>query len=97
MAAVPCLAGELELSGHGLGDHGLTLGEIAVGHEGGDIGLEEIGLLNVYTYLVGFWSTLTVRCYKIVSRYLLTGEHEIGEYGGHGGHYVPIVKSIGEF
>lgn len=53
MAAVPSLAGELELSGHGLGDHGLTLGEIAVGHEDGDIGLEEIGLLNVlYTYLV---------------------------------------------
>lgn len=48
MAAVPSLAGELELSGHGL-----TLGEIAVGHEDGDIGLEEIGLLNVlYTYLV---------------------------------------------
>lgn len=58
MAAVPCLAGELELSGHGLGDHGLTLGEIAVGHEGGDIGLEEIGLLNVYTYLVGFRATM---------------------------------------
>lgn len=34
---------------------------------------------------------------RIISRYLLTEEHEIGEYGGHGGHYVPIVKSIGEF
>lgn len=97
MAAAPCLAGELELSGHGLGDHGLTLGEIAVGHEGGDIGLEEIGLLNVYCRILSVFGPRCNVKSRIISRYLLTEEHEIGEYGGHGGHYVPIVKSIGEF
>ena len=37
-----CSAGEL-----GFGGHGLTLGEIDVGHDGDDIGFGDLGLFNV--------------------------------------------------
>lgn len=97
-----CCAGEL-----GFGDHGLSLGEIAVGHGEEEIGLDlgELGLVNISILFVNVINIITSKRATLEHRindetmfYFMSGgsEHEIG-LGGHGegGHFIPSVKTIG--
>lgn len=97
-----CCAGEL-----GFGNHGLSLGEIAVGHGEEEIGLGlgELGLVNISILFVNVINIISSKRATLENRikdetmfYFMSGgsEHEIS-LGGHGegGHFVPSVKTIG--
>ncbi|CAK9827653.1 hypothetical protein ANTRET_LOCUS5329 [Anthophora retusa] len=91
-----------------LGGHGLTLGEISVGHEGGDIDLSDLGLTKCFNIILKDFAVQYNNNKKILggSGHAISlgsyggghlGEEHLGggHLGGGGGHFIPIVKSIG--